>query len=232
MAIDPTAASADPESDSAAEPPNPAASPRAPVDIAEVAQRLKALFPALFTGPIKPLKLRIQVDLQQRAPGVFTRQALSAFFRRHTAATGYLLAVTKAPHRYDLDGQPAGEIAEEHRRMATEELGRRRQNRESREQLLEEQRRNRSTLLRDFERTTLTRANFCALKGVADADLDALLDIARGEADERRRSAPTGGPIVGGPAEVRRPTAGDRRPAAPDRAGRAGRRENRGDGTG
>ena len=63
-------------------------------------------------------------------------------------------------------------------------------NRESREHELEQQRQNRATLLRDHERTTLTRANFCALKGVPESDLDALLEMARREADERTKQMP------------------------------------------
>ncbi len=55
------------------------------------------------------------------------------------------------------------------------------------EQLAEnDARRSRSQLLRAFETTTLTRANFCALKGMKDEALEALLVQARGE----RASAP------------------------------------------
>jgi hypothetical protein len=55
------------------------------------------------------------------------------------------------------------------------------------EQLAEnDARRSRSQLLRAFETTTLTRANFCALKGMKDDALEALLVQARGE----RGSAP------------------------------------------
>jgi ProP effector len=154
----------------------------APVDAAAL---LKQTFPALFGGGAKPLKLRIQADIQERAPGVFTKQALSAFLRRYTGGTSYLVALTKAPHRFDLDGNPAGEISEEHRKVAADELARRRASRQARDQLEEEQRRNRAALLRDFERTTLTPANFCALKGVAPEELDGLLEQARREAKER-----------------------------------------------
>src|SRR5438132_7590327 len=96
-------------------PPSPA--PAEPMSPAACAQQLKALFPALFAGAVKPLKLRIQVDIQERAPGVFTKQALSAFFRRHTGSTAYLIAISKAPNRIDLDGQPAGEVSAEHRQI-------------------------------------------------------------------------------------------------------------------
>jgi hypothetical protein len=44
--------------------------------------------------------------------------------------------------------------------------------------------------LHDFQTTTLTKANFCALKGVPVEELDGLLDIARAEAEERARQAP------------------------------------------
>jgi ProP effector len=157
---------------------------------AECAQRLKQLFPALFGGAVKPLKLRIQLDIQQRAPGVFTKQALSAFFRRHTGSTSYLMAIARSKQRFDLDGQPCGELSEEHRQLAHDELERRRANQQSRRELEEQQRRNRAGLLHDFQTTTLTKANFCALKGVPVDELDGLLEIARGEAAERARQAP------------------------------------------
>lgn len=151
---------------------------------AACAAKLKQLFPGLFAGTPKPVKLRIQVDIQERAPGVFTKQVLSAFLRRHTGSHAYLLALTKSKERFDLDGQPAGELSEEHRKVAVDELARRRENTESRIALEQQQRRNRATLLRDFQATTLTPANFCALKGVPVDELDGLLEIARQEAKE------------------------------------------------
>lgn len=181
----------------------------------DTAARLKQRFPALFTGAPKPIKLRIQVDIQEQAPGEFTKQDLSAFFRRYTMSHGYLLAVSRGTQRFGLDGSPAGELSEEHRRLAAEELARRRDNRQAREQLELQQRRNRATLLHDFERTTLTPANFCALKGIAVEELDGLLAIAREEA----RQAPPPGPRQD-PRGQRRP---DRPPRRPDRPGTARR---------
>ncbi|HJV96570.1 MAG TPA: ProQ/FinO family protein [Albitalea sp.] len=157
---------------------------------ADCAAQLKQRFPALFGGAAKPLKLRIQADIQERAPGVFTKPALSAFFRRYTGSHAYLLALTKASHRFDLDGAPSGELSAEHRQAAIDELARRRGNQEARRALEEQQRRNRATLLRDFHATTLTPANFCALKGIAVDELDGLLEIARREADERAHQPP------------------------------------------
>lgn len=161
---------------------------------ADCAQRLAQRFPALFGGGPKPLKLRIQADIQEQAPGEFSKTELSAFFRRHTGSTSYLFAMVKGTTRFGLDGQPAGEISDEHRKIAQDELTRRRTIRDERRHLEEQQRFNRATLLRDFERTTLTPANFCALKGVAVEELEGLLAIARDEAradaEQRARALP------------------------------------------
>ena len=175
-----------------AAPPVPELSP------ATCATRLAELFPALFTTSVpQPLKLRIQADIQLRTPGIFTKKSLSMFLHRHTTNTAYLRAVANAPQRIDLDGQPAGEIAEEHRQAAVAELERRRAMHDARRDAErnaqraandearcaraaeEEQRREASGLLRAFETTTLTRANFCALKGLTEAQLDTMLTQAR-----------------------------------------------------
>jgi len=193
--------------------PAPAAAGVATLSPADCALQLKQRFPALFAGAPKPLKLRIQIDIQERAPGVFSKQALSGFFRRYTGSTSYLIAVSKATHRVDLDGQPAGELSAEHRQIALDELARRRANNESRRELEEQQRRNRAGLLRDFETTTLTRANFCVLKGVADEELDGLLEIARGEAEERARHQPP--PFEQRPRRPGPPHGGQRPPRPP-----------------
>ena len=185
----------------------------------DVTAELKALFPALFSGRPKPVKLRIQSDIQERAPGKFSKAQLSAFLRRHTGGTGYLIALTQAKTRFDLDGNPAGEISEEHLTVAREELARRKGVQQERQQLEVQQRRNRAQLLWDFERTTLTESNFCVLKGVVPEELPGLLEIARRE----RAEAPPEPPR-----EARRD---DRRPAGGRPDGRGERRpEQRSDG--
>ena len=155
----------------------------------DCAEQLRQQFPALFAGATKPLKLRIQADIQARAPGLFSRTALSAFLRRHTGRTGYLIALTRATQRFDLDGAPAGEISAEHRQAALDELARRRGLQAAREAAEQDQRRRRAELLRAFEGTSLSVANFCALKGVAADELPALLEQARREAAERAQTA-------------------------------------------
>ncbi|MEO8299577.1 MAG: ProQ/FinO family protein [Burkholderiales bacterium] len=96
--------------------------------MADAARLLAEYFPALFgAGVIKPIKLRIQADIHQRAPGVFTKKALAIFLQRHTTGTAYLRAlVAEGATRVDLDGLPAGDIAAEHREAAGVELARRR----------------------------------------------------------------------------------------------------------
>lgn len=280
--------------------------PPKPADLppAECGALLAQHFPALFgAGRALPIKLRVQADIQQRVPGVFSRKSLSIFLHRHTTSTPYIKALLNAPHRFDLDGQPAGEVAEEHRAAAAAELDRRQaivqarrtaereahnaarraapqapaaggaassapstdadtapgpqrprhgpagarpprrspgqpQNQapgqphgrraDSRppkprpqhdaprppppqrpeppraetpssaptapaepltpEQAAElEARRSRAAVLRAYETTTLTRANFCALKGMSDAALEAILVQARAERGQRQR---------------------------------------------
>ncbi len=270
---------------------------------AACAARLAELFPAVFTpGHAQPLKLRIQADIQERAPGIFTRKALSTFLHRHTTSTAYLRALVSAPNRIDLGGQPAGEVAAEHREAATLELQRRRElfearraaerqaqseaqraaQRAAREQPgpvqagpdealaatavqvdarrppaargeprrdraaqqgrrfpprrddvrrepappvaqaarspqtppaaapaqtpQDPQRRDRQALLRAFEATTLTKRNFCALKGLSEAELDAQL------AQARQDAAPAQ------PAREKSPQSQPRRSAVPERS--------------
>lgn len=190
----------------------PAATGTPVLSPAECAQQLAALFPALFGKRARPLKLRIQADIQARAPGVFTKAVLSAFLRRYTGSTSYLQSLAHSTERFDLDGNPAGELSEEHREQARQEVQRRRALREERfalereaaraaqekereaQRADEEGRRERARLLRDFETTRLTRANFCALKGIAEPELEGRLAMARQEAAQwaARRAAEVG----------------------------------------
>lgn len=213
---------------------------------------LREHFPALFAGPAKPLKLRIQQDIQQRAPGLLTRGSLSAFFRRHTTSTGYLIAMTKSAHRFDLDGQPAGELSDEHKQAAQAELTRRRQVTREREQQAQaeqraaqreaqraemaqqaeamQERQARAALLRDFQRTTLTLANFCALKGMTPEQLNPLLEQAKKEAAEAPPMQPRFGDDRRGPGPRRDDRPGGRHDGRPGGrpGGQPGGRPDRG----
>lgn len=188
------------------------AAPEPVRDSQQAAALLKQLFPALFSGPAKPIMLKVQQAIEARAPGRFTKKALSGFLARHTASTGYLIALTRSEQRFDLDGQPAGELSAEHREAARNLLAQRRERVKAREQEIEAARRWRQALLRDFEQSKLSRANFCALKNVPEPQLDALLAQAREE-----RNAPPPPPTTRPahrPSERRVP----RREASPKKA--------------
>jgi hypothetical protein len=193
-----------------------------PADPDACAAALRERFPALFGGAPKPLKLRIQADIQARAPGVFTKAALSAFLRRHTGRHGYLLALTRDRQRYDLDGQPAGEVSTEHAQAAAAELSRRRALHEQRARELDAQRRERAALLRDFDTSRLSIANFCALKRIPQAALEPLLARARAEAAERAAASRATAPAAAGRAAPPPGRGGphDPRPPAPRGRGR------------
>jgi ProP effector len=170
---------------------------------------------------------------------VFTRRTLSAFLHRHTTTTAYLVALSQAKARIDLDGVPAGELADEHRQAAVAELTRRRAVHEERRAAenaarraaeaqarqahaaADQARRERALLLRAFETSTLTRANFCALKRIDEAELDALLTTARQEAAQgvfdNRPQRPADPARPPRPHDGQRPDGGD-----PSRAARGG----------
>ena len=223
----PAAAAAAPESLPAADAdaqPQPAGKPAQE----DCGPQLKKLYPALFSNPPKPLKLRIQADIQARSPGLFTKPQLSAFLRRYTGSHGYLNALVKATHRFDLDGNAGDELSDEHRVAATEELARRRANTQARVALEMEQRANRATLLMEFEANTLPAAEFAAAKGVPEAELEPLIARARKEALEpppapafnrdRRGPPPNRGPRPQGqgPRDARPPRDANAQPAAAD----------------
>ena len=225
--------------------PAPAAAPAIPaLSPAACAAKLAELFPAVFTvGLPKPLKLRIQADIQERVPATFTRKVLSLFLQRHTTGTAYLRALSQQPERVDLDGNPAGAVSDEHREAAAAELTRRRSlheerraaerqaqrqaQEEARRQYVEEDqaRRDRAGLLRAFEGSTLTRSNFCALKNVPEATLDAVLAQARQEREQFPPAARTDRPEA---RPERAPGRPDQRPAP--RGDRGERPDNRGPG--
>ena len=204
------------ESEPAGQGPQPA--------LEDAGPQLKKLYPALFSNPPKPLKLRIQADIQARTPGQFTKPQLSAFLRRYTGSHAYLNALVKATHRFDLDGNPDDELSDEHRNAAVEELARRRANTQARMALEQEQRANRATLLKEYEANTLPAAEFAAAKGIAEAELEPLIARARKEATEpppapafnrdRRGPQHKRGPRPEGPRTARPPRDAQAAPAA------------------
>ena len=69
----------------------------------------------------RPLSLGIHKTICERMPDVKPAD-LRLAMRVHTASTRYLKALAAGTARYDLDGQPAGEVTEEQRTVASEGL--------------------------------------------------------------------------------------------------------------
>ncbi|EXI86023.1 MAG: ProP effector [Candidatus Accumulibacter sp. BA-94] len=67
----------------------------------------------------QPLAIGIDKQLLTRVPGL-DRKTLRVALAMHTHALRYLKTMTRATGRFDLDGQPSGEVTEAHRSHATE----------------------------------------------------------------------------------------------------------------
>jgi ProP effector len=85
----------------------------------ELLKQLQAVSPTF--KECRPLAIRIDTAIHERFPA-FSRKALRSALRLHTASTRYLKAVEKGDTRFDLDGNPAGEVTEEQRTHAAAQL--------------------------------------------------------------------------------------------------------------
>lgn len=87
-------------------------------------ERLVKDYPKLFSlmNP-KPLKVGITKDIESsigkpEAKKIFLKTGL----KKYTQTKGYLRSMLKEKSRYGLDGKVAGDVTEEHRKHAEEEL--------------------------------------------------------------------------------------------------------------
>ncbi|HQZ01689.1 MAG TPA: ProQ/FINO family protein [Thauera sp.] len=103
----------------ASAPATEAAVPRQRIEPRALLQRLQKEFPAF--RDCKPLALKIDAAIAERLPDI-DRKSLRAAMRMHTASTRYLKAIERSQERFDLDGQPAGEVTEEQRTHASTTL--------------------------------------------------------------------------------------------------------------
>lgn len=69
----------------------------------------------------QPLAIGIDKQVIERLPDI-NRKELRVALSIHTHSVRYLKALEKATQRVDLDGNPAGEVAESHRTHASEIL--------------------------------------------------------------------------------------------------------------
>ncbi len=90
-----------------------------------------------------PLAIGIDKEIIARMPTI-DRKALRVALSIHTHTTRYLTALDKAKTRFDLDGNPAGEVLEAHRVLAVDTVKARKkkiaeQRKEQEQAALEEQ---------------------------------------------------------------------------------------------
>ncbi len=88
-------------------------------DPREVLEKLRETSPTF--RECRPVALRIDKSIAERFPQ-FSRKLIRTAMRMHTASTRYLKSVEKGETRFDLDGNEAGEVTEEHREHAAEKL--------------------------------------------------------------------------------------------------------------
>lgn len=99
----------------------------APEHAKALLERLIQAYPTAFLPfserRVKPLKIGIYKDLM---PVIkewgYEAMVLKYVLRNYTRPLRYQLALLKAPHRVDLQGEPAGEISSEHRQIAQEKV--------------------------------------------------------------------------------------------------------------
>lgn len=68
-----------------------------------------------------PLAIGIDKQLFAELPDL-SRKSVRLAMRSHTMSTRYLKEMEKATHRLNLDGSPAGEVTDENRQHAAEQL--------------------------------------------------------------------------------------------------------------
>jgi len=84
-----------------------------PSQHAEMRVLLAALFPAVFSGSRKPLKIGIDQDLHLALAGTQYGglDQVQAFLARWTRLYPYVKAIAQGGARYDLTGQPEGTVS-------------------------------------------------------------------------------------------------------------------------
>lgn len=108
-----------------------------------VLEQLIAAFPA-FRDTL-PLAIGIHKLIRERLPEL-TRDQVGRALRIHTGSTRYLKALSRAEQRFDLDGQPAGEVTEEQRKQAAGQVRERIQKANERRKAEEEAKRKQEKL--------------------------------------------------------------------------------------
>ncbi|RTL51195.1 MAG: osmoprotectant transporter activator [Rhodocyclaceae bacterium] len=84
-----------------------------------VLQKLHDQYP-IFKSHL-PLAIGINKQLTKLHPEISSKELVAAL-RHHTASTSYLKVMEKATHRFDLEGNQAGEVTQEQQGFASAQL--------------------------------------------------------------------------------------------------------------
>lgn len=95
------------------------ATPEKTTDVRALLKELQERF-AVFRN-YSPLAIGIDKQLFAALPDL-SRKSVRLAMRSHTMSTRYLKEMEKAAQRLNLDGTPAGEVTDENRQHATEQL--------------------------------------------------------------------------------------------------------------
>ncbi len=95
----------------------PSPSPRRPGN--PVLDQLSAAFPVFANA--QPLAIGVHKAIKERLPEIDAAK-LRLALRLHTASTRYLKALANSDTRFDLDGNPAGDITAEQKQQALDGL--------------------------------------------------------------------------------------------------------------
>jgi sRNA-binding protein len=107
--------------------------------LTELGSRFPKLFRREWNSPPLPMKIGLHTDLQALFPEIDSRTVREAL-RQYTMRCGWLYqeAVAKGGPRYDLEGNPQGEVTPAEQELAEKALAQWRQKREQRQQAAKE----------------------------------------------------------------------------------------------
>jgi hypothetical protein len=92
------------------------------VALGQLEDRIRALAPLVFGNPPKPLAIGVDQAVRKLLTGEASAKAIHHLLRRWTRRTAYLEALAAGGLRFDLAGQPAGEITAHQREVAAAQL--------------------------------------------------------------------------------------------------------------
>jgi ProP effector len=135
-------------------------------------------FPYVFTGELRPLKIGITNDIAEAMGGIIDKRDVVRMISKRVNNVAYNKIVARGGSRYDLHGQPNGEVSQKEQAFAQDWLEKRQAERIA----LSE----RALLLKAIESSGLNHNAYANQKGLDAAKVESDLDKAKAERVERR----------------------------------------------